>query len=49
MARVIGWLVVAFVVFYLLTDPDGAAALVQRVFDDLRTFADSMSTFVSHL
>jgi hypothetical protein len=49
MARVIGWLIVAFVVFYLLTDPDGAAALAQRVFDDLRTFAGSLATFVSHL
>ncbi|HTZ94038.1 MAG TPA: hypothetical protein VMB74_16725 [Streptosporangiaceae bacterium] len=49
MARLIGWLVVAFVVFYLLTDPDGAATLVQRIFDDLRTFAESLATFVSHL
>ncbi len=49
MARVIGWLVVALVVYYLLTDPEGAAALVHRIFDDLHTFAGSLSTFVSHL
>jgi len=47
--RIIGWVLVVFAVWYLLTDPDGAAALVHGALSWLQHAAGSLSTFVSHL
>lgn len=49
LTRIIGWLLVAFVVYYLLTDPAGAAGLVHRLLDDLRSAGNSLSQFASNL
>ena len=47
--RIIGWLAVAFAVWYLLTDPDGAAGVVLGILGALRDAAASLSQFASHL
>lgn len=47
--KIVGWLLVVFAVFYLLTNPDGAAAFGQHVLHGLRSAGDSLSKFVSHL
>jgi hypothetical protein len=47
--RIIGFVLLAFAVWYLLTDPDGAATLVHGAFSWLQHAAGSLSTFVSHL
>jgi len=49
LARIIGWVVIAFIVFYLLTNPDGAAGFVHSFMDGLRQAGNSLSKFVSHL
>ena len=49
LTRIIGWLLAAFVVYYLLTDPGGAARFVHSLLDGLRQAGDSLSQFVSHL
>jgi len=47
--KLIGWALVAFVVFYVLINPDGAAALAAHLFDALRSAARSLSSFVGSL
>jgi hypothetical protein len=47
--KIVGWLLVVFVVFYLLTDPNGAAKFLSSVIHDLKSAGTSLSTFVSHL
>ena len=47
--RIIGWALVAFVVFYLVTNPDGAAGFVHSTLDGLRSAGNSLSRFVDHL
>jgi hypothetical protein len=47
--KLIGWALIAFAVFYLLINPDGAAALVAHIFDALRTAAHSLGTFLGNL
>lgn len=47
--KIIGWLLVAFAAYYLLTSPDGAAGLVRVVLGGLQHFASSLSSFVSDL
>ena len=49
LARIIGWALVAFVVFYLVTNPDGAAGFVHSILDGLRNAGNSLSRFVDHL
>ncbi len=49
MTRIIGWALLIFAVWYLLTDPDGAAGLVHGILDGLQHAASSLSAFVSHL
>jgi hypothetical protein len=41
--------VVAFVVYYLLTQPEGAARLANRLLDGLTTVGGSLATFVSSI
>jgi hypothetical protein len=47
--RIIGWALVAFVVFYLVTNPDGAAGSVHSILDGLRNAGNSLSRFVDNL
>jgi hypothetical protein len=47
--RIIGWALVAFIVFYVVTNPDGAAGFVHSVLDGLRNAGNSLSRFVDHL
>jgi hypothetical protein len=49
LARIIGWVLVAFIVYYLVTNPDGAAGFVHSVLDDLRDAGNSLSRFINHL
>jgi len=49
LSRIIGWALVAFVVFYLVTNPDGAAGVVHSILDGLRNAGNSLSRFVDHL
>lgn len=49
LTKIIGWLLVAFVAYYLLTNPDGAAGLVRVVLGWLQHAASSLSSFASHL
>jgi hypothetical protein len=44
-----GWALVAFAVFYLLTDPSGAAGFAHGLLDGLRSAGHSLSSFVSNL
>jgi len=47
--KIVTWALVVFVVFYLLTDPNGAAHFVSNVLDGLKSAGHSLSTFVSKL
>jgi hypothetical protein len=47
--KIVGWLIVVFVVWYLLTDPNGAATFGSHVIHGLKSAGTSLSTFVSHL
>jgi hypothetical protein len=47
--KIVVWALVVFVVFYLLTDPNGAAHFVSTVFNGLKSAGHSLSTFVSKL
>jgi hypothetical protein len=49
LTRIIGWLLAAFVVYYLLTNPDGAAGFAHSMLDGLRHVGNSLSDFLSHL
>ena len=49
MTRALGWLLVAFAVYYLLSNPDGAASVVVHILNDLRHAASSLSSFASDL
>jgi hypothetical protein len=47
--KIVGWLLVVFVVWYLLTNPDGAATFGQHVISGLRSAGNSLAKFVSSL
>jgi hypothetical protein len=47
--KVITWAIVIFIVYYLVSDPHGAAGAVQSALRGLRSAGNSLSTFVSHL
>ena len=47
--RIIGWALAAFVVYYLVTNPDGAAGFVHSALEVLRHAGDDLSRFVSKL
>ena len=49
MRRLGGWALIAFAAYFLLTNPDGAAAAVHAVLDGLQHAASSLSAFASHL
>ena len=47
--KILQWAIVIFIVYYLATQPVGAAHAVHSAFNGLHTAANSMSTFVSSL
>lgn len=47
--KVIGWAIVIFIVYYLATDPHGAASFVHGVFHWLQGAGKSLTTFVNDL
>ena len=47
--KVLAWLAVAFVVFYLLSQPREAAAAVRTAGNGLATAAERLATFFSSL
>lgn len=47
--RLIGWALLAFVVYYLVTSPAGAAGFVHSILDGLRNAGDSLARFVNKL
>ena len=47
--KVITWAIVIFIIYYLATDPTGAAHALQHAFNGLRNAGNSMSRFVNKL
>ena len=47
--KIITWGAVLFVIFYVVTDPTGAAGFVHGVIGWLHTAATSLATFVNSL
>jgi hypothetical protein len=47
--KIITWAIVLFVVFYLATQPTGAASLVHHAYDGLHQGATSLARFVNSL
>lgn len=49
MKKVLGWAAVIFIVFYLVTDPTGAAHAVTNLLGLLKTAGSSLATFFNSL
>ncbi len=49
MKKYLGWAAIAFVVFFLVTNPTSAATIVHSAIHGLGTVAHGLSTFVSGL
>lgn len=49
MRKVITWAIVIFIVYYLATNPTGAAHALQHAFNGLKSAGNSMSRFVDKL
>lgn len=49
MKKYLGWIAIAFVAFYLLSSPQGAASVVDGTVNWLGNMGDSLSTFVESL
>ncbi|SNR39268.1 hypothetical protein [Actinomadura mexicana] len=47
--KYITWAAMAFVAFYIITQPDGAAKSVDNAATGISTAADSLATFVNSL
>ena len=47
--KVITWGIVIFVIYYLVSDPSGAANVVHSSLNGLRSIGRSLSSFVSSL
>jgi hypothetical protein len=47
--KVITWAVVIFVIYYLATQPTGAANLIHHAYNGLKSAGHSLSTFVNTL
>ncbi|WP_169809323.1 hypothetical protein [Actinomadura chibensis] len=45
--KYITWVAVAFVAFYVISQPDGAARSVESAANGLASAADSLATFVN--
>lgn len=49
MRKYLSYAAIAFVIFYLLSQPTGAARIVHGAWGDLTTWAHSLSSFVNSL
>lgn len=49
MKKYLSWIAIAFVAFYLLSSPNGAASIVDGIIGWLGDMADNLSTFVDSL
>ena len=49
LTRIIGWALVAFAVYFLLSDPAGAAGVAHSALDGLHHAASQLSQFASQL
>jgi hypothetical protein len=47
--KVVTWAIVLFVVYYLATNPTGAAHALHQAFNGLKSAGNSMSRFVNKL
>jgi hypothetical protein len=47
--KIVGWVVVIFLVYYLLTRPTGAANAMQNLFGLLKDAGSSLATFFNNL
>jgi hypothetical protein len=47
--KVITWAIVIFIVYYLATNPTGAANALHHAFNGLKSAGNSMATFVNSL
>jgi hypothetical protein len=47
--KIVMWLLIIFVVWYVLSNPDGAAAFGSHVLNGLKSAGQSLSKFVSNL
>lgn len=49
MKKYLTWAIVAFVIFYLINSPEGAASFVRGAVGGVASAADSLSRFVNAL
>jgi hypothetical protein len=47
--KIITWAIVIFIVFYLLTQPSGAAHVINNLLNLLKEAGNSLATFVNSL
>lgn len=47
--KIVGWLVVIFLVYYLLSQPAGAANAMHGLFNMLKSAGTSLATFLDSL
>jgi hypothetical protein len=47
--KVLTWALIAFVIYYLATSPDGAAHVVTSALDWLKSAGNSLATFLNHI
>jgi len=47
--KIVGWAIVIFLVYYLVTKPVGAAAAMNTLFNMLRSAGSSLATFLNAL
>lgn len=47
--KIVLWAIVIFAVWFLFTNPDGAAALGSHILNGLKSAGAALSTFISHL
>jgi hypothetical protein len=47
--KILGWAIVVFIAFYLVSDPGGAGATVHHIANGLHSAGTSLATFVSSL
>ena len=49
LGKIIRWAIVLFIVFYIATEPAGAAGFVHHAYNGLHDAANSMARFVNSL
>jgi hypothetical protein len=47
--KILTWGIVLFIVFYLVTQPVGAADVLHSAFNGLKTIGNSLATFINSL